>query len=43
MKYVILAIAAFFCCVTHLCSQIEPRTTINDYLDADIGTLGFEN
>src|SRR5678815_5649206 len=38
MKNTILALAAFICCMSNLYSQVEPRTTINDYLDAYIGT-----
>jgi hypothetical protein len=38
MKNTILALAAFICCMSNLYSQVEPRTTLNDYLDAYIGT-----
>lgn len=37
MKNTILALAAFLCCMSNLSSQVEPRGTINDYLDAYIG------
>ena len=38
MKNIILALAAFVSCMSNLNSQVEPRGTINDYLDAYIGT-----